>query len=74
MSVELSKQLIALGLHYVAENLDDVIALATKNRWGTVELLTHVTEHEAKGRAQRPLLAGRHLCFPSFEDFRRKPS
>lgn len=55
MSVELSKQLIALGLHYVAENLDDVIALATKNRWGTVELLTHVTEHEAKGRAKRSL-------------------
>lgn len=55
MSVELSKQLSALGLHYVAEHLDDLIAMATKNRWGTVELLSHVTEHEAKGRAQRSL-------------------
>ena len=52
MSVELSKQLIALGLHYVAEHLDDVIAQATKHRWGTVEMLTHVAEHEAKGRAK----------------------
>ncbi len=55
MSVELSKQLVALGLHYVAENLDDVIAKATKNRWGPVELLAHVAEHETKGRAKRSL-------------------
>ena len=55
MSVELSKQLAALGLHYAAEHLDDIIALATKNRWGTVETLAHLAEHEAKGRAQRSL-------------------
>jgi DNA replication protein DnaC len=55
MSVELSRQLAALGLHYAAEQLDDIIALATKNRWGTVELLSHLVEHEAKGRAKRSL-------------------
>lgn len=55
MSVELSKQLAALGLHYVAEHLDDVVALGTKNRWGTIEMLTHVAEQEAKGRAKRSL-------------------
>ncbi len=55
MSVELSKHLAALGLHYVAEHLDDVVALGTKNRWGTIEMLTHVAEQEAKGRAKRSL-------------------
>ena len=53
MSAQLSQQLHAVGLHYVAEHLDDVIALATKHRWGPVELLGHVTEQETKERARR---------------------
>jgi DNA replication protein DnaC len=53
MSTQLSKQLIATGLHYVAEHLDDIVALATKHRWGAVEMLTHVTEQETKERARR---------------------
>jgi DNA replication protein DnaC len=55
MSAQLSQQLHAVGMHYVAEHLDDVIALATKHRWGAVELLGHVTEQEVKERARRSM-------------------
>jgi DNA replication protein DnaC len=55
MSAQLSQQLVALGLHYVAEHIDDIVALATKHRWGAVEMLTHVTEQETKERARRSM-------------------
>jgi DNA replication protein DnaC len=51
----LSEQLANLGLHFMGAHLDDIVALATKNRWGPVELLTHVTKEEAKERAQRSM-------------------
>ena len=37
------------------QNLDDVIALASKHRWGPVELLSHVVEQEAKERARKSM-------------------
>lgn len=53
MSAQLSKQLASLGLYYVAEHLDDLVAMATKHRWGAIDMLTHVTEQETKERARR---------------------
>jgi len=55
MSAPLSMQLSGLGLHWLAANVDDVVALATKHRWGPVELMSYVTEQEAKERARRSM-------------------
>jgi DNA replication protein DnaC len=55
MTASLSEQLSTLGLHFTAANIDDVVALATKNRWGAVELLAHVGKEETKERARRSL-------------------
>lgn len=55
MSAQLSTQLAALGMHWAGAHLDDVVALASKHRWGPVELLAHVTEQEAKERARRSM-------------------
>lgn len=44
-----------LGLLAVAAGLDDLIALATKKRWGPTELLEHVAAVEEKDRARRGL-------------------
>ncbi len=51
----LAEQLIAMGLRSVAAQLDDLIALATKKRWGATEILEHVAALEAKDRAKRSL-------------------
>ena len=45
----------ALGLSATAEGFDDLIALATKKRFGPVELFEHVAALEEKDRAQRGL-------------------
>jgi DNA replication protein DnaC len=45
----------ALGLSATADGLDDLIALATKKRWGPIELFEHVVSLEDKDRAQRGL-------------------
>lgn len=45
----------ALGLSATAEGLDDLIALATKKRFGPRELFEHVAAIEEKDRAQRGL-------------------
>jgi DNA replication protein DnaC len=55
MTASLSEQLAALGLHFAAGNIDDIVALATKHRWGPVELLSHVGKEETKERARRSL-------------------
>lgn len=52
-SVSLGKQLAELGLHFAAENLDDLVARATKNRWGASELLGYLVVEEAKERVAR---------------------
>lgn len=45
----------SLGLSATADGLDDLIALATKKRWGAIELFQHVVRLEEKDRAQRGL-------------------
>jgi DNA replication protein DnaC len=52
-SVNLGKQLAELGLHFAADNLDDVVARATKHRWGATELLGYLVVEEAKERVAR---------------------
>jgi hypothetical protein len=36
MTRDLNEQLRSLGLRHTAEVLDDIVALATKNRWGVI--------------------------------------
>jgi DNA replication protein DnaC len=45
-----------LGLLATASTLNDVIALATKKRWGTTELLEHIADIEEADRARRGLV------------------
>lgn len=52
---DLRALLRTLGLSATADALDDLIALATKKRWGPVELFEHVAALEDKDRAQRGL-------------------
>jgi len=51
----LAEQLKAMGLRFVATQLDDLMALATKKRWGPTEILEHVVTLEAQDRARRSL-------------------
>jgi DNA replication protein DnaC len=51
----LADQLKAMGLRSAAAQLDDLIALATKKRWGPTEILEHVATLENKDRARRSL-------------------
>jgi len=52
---DLRELLRALGLFATADGLDDLVALATKKRWGPVELFEHVVRLEDKERAKRGL-------------------
>ena len=49
----LHERLSSIGLRHTAETLDDVVATATKRRWGPSELLEHLADAEAKDRARR---------------------
>jgi DNA replication protein DnaC len=51
----LADQLATLGLRYTAAHLDDVVALATKRRWSTTQLLEHLVEAEQQERTHRSL-------------------
>lgn len=53
---ELATRLRNLGLLATAAGLNDVIALATKKRWGTTELLEHIADVEDQDRARRGLV------------------
>jgi DNA replication protein DnaC len=44
-----------LGLHALADQLDDVLALATKHRWSHVQLLEHVARLEIDARTRQSL-------------------
>ena len=48
-------RLRALGLLVTAADLDDLIATATKKRWGHLQLIEHVVDVEEKDRARRGL-------------------
>jgi DNA replication protein DnaC len=44
-----------MNLGSVADQLDDLLALATKKRWGPLEILEHVVSLESQDRARRGL-------------------
>ncbi len=52
---DLKSRLLALGLTALADNLDDVVALVTKKRWGFTQALEHVVDLEERDRARRGL-------------------
>jgi len=52
---ELITLLRSLGLVVTAGSLDDILALATKKRWGPTEFLEHVAHLEDKERSRRGL-------------------
>jgi DNA replication protein DnaC len=52
---DLRTRLRALGLLTTSASLDDLIALATKKRWGPTETLEHIANLEEKDRARRGL-------------------
>jgi DNA replication protein DnaC len=52
---DLKDHLSRLGLRHTADTLDDLVALATKNRWGAQQVLEHVARIEAEDRARRSL-------------------
>lgn len=47
--------MLALGLDASAPLLDDLVATATKQRWGLVDALAHIVDLEEKDRARRGL-------------------
>src|SRR5262245_53107924 len=51
----LADQLASLGLRYTAAHLEDVVALATKRRWSTTQLLEHLVDSEHQERTRRSL-------------------
>lgn len=55
MTAALVDALQLIGLRHTAHTLDDLVALATKRRWGPTQLLEHVAEIEQAERAQRSL-------------------
>ena len=51
----LAQALKAIGLAHTATELDDLVALATKQRWNATQLLEHIAEAEQRARAQHSL-------------------
>lgn len=51
----LHEQLHTIGLRHVSGELDDIVALATKKRWGPTQLLEYIAELEVADRARRSL-------------------
>jgi DNA replication protein DnaC len=52
---DLAQRLCHLGLRATGAELDDLVALATKERWSPVQLLEHVVELDEKDQAKRSL-------------------
>jgi DNA replication protein DnaC len=52
---DLQSRLHALGLLVTAADLDDLIATATKKRWGPQQLIEHIVAAEEQDRARRGL-------------------
>lgn len=52
---ELPARLRELGLLVTAAELDDLVAMATKKRWGPRQLIEHVALAEEQDRARRGL-------------------
>jgi DNA replication protein DnaC len=70
---DLAQRLGDLGLHATSSRLDDLIALATKERWSPAQLLEHVVDLDEKDRVKRSLerrFADSHLGrFKPMTDF-----
>jgi DNA replication protein DnaC len=49
----LKERLTALGLRHTSQALDDLIATATKRRWGPTELLEAIADQETQDKARR---------------------
>jgi len=54
-TTELCARLRAIGMLYVSENLDDIVALATKKRMSPTEVVEHIVALEETDRARRSL-------------------
>jgi DNA replication protein DnaC len=52
---ELVDRLRELGLRATADQLSDIVARATKERWGPAQIFEHVADLEEKDRARRSL-------------------
>ncbi len=52
---DLKSVLRGLGLLATSDALDDIVAMATKKRWGPTEIFEHVAQLEDKDRARRGL-------------------
>jgi DNA replication protein DnaC len=52
---DLERRLFSLGLVWLSQNLSDMIALATKKRWGARQIIEHLAEHEHADRMRRGL-------------------
>lgn len=52
---DIKDRLRALGLLVTAADLDDLIAMATKKRWGHLQLIEYIVDVEEKDRARRGL-------------------
>lgn len=55
MTTNLADKLAQIGLRHTAATLDDLVATATKRRFGPAELLEHIADAEADDRARRGL-------------------
>ena len=55
MTHDLRDRLVALGLRATGSSLDDLIATATKKRWGLHDALEHLADLEESDRARRGL-------------------
>jgi DNA replication protein DnaC len=53
MSSQLPERLRDLGLFAFSDDFDDIIAMATKKRWGPAQLFEHVADLEERERARR---------------------
>ena len=70
---DLRQRLRAVGLRATGNQLDDLVALATKERWSTTQLLEYLVDLEEKDRVRRSLerrLTDSHLGrFKPMADF-----
>jgi len=56
MANNLIRNLRELRLHYLADNLDDIVARAQKARWSPLQLIEHVVAKELDDRASRSVV------------------
>ena len=55
MSDDLRERLRALGIHALAAEYDDILAMAIKKRWSLERSLAYIVEREEQERARRSI-------------------